>query len=113
MSERSFIYEFNGIMHMLKEHEFLMYSNRKEFEEKQKAASIAFVKLVSEKTGLSLAAESLVLNFYGINSPTMKNAKQILIRAHRFYKSKAALDSKNRIIFESYAEKCKEAALLL
>ena len=116
MSKDHFINEYRGIIHMLKEHEYLSYSDRKEFEEKEKAVSLAFIKLVKDKTGLIIPPEPQAVDMKGINSATIESAKKILRRMHRFYKAKAVRetdDSNACIKFEIYAQTLDKALLLL
>jgi hypothetical protein len=115
MTRESFINAFAGILNMLKEHEFLMYSDRNEFERKQKAAYEAFVTLLKNKTGMDLPVQPQAVNLYGVKTASIESAKRVLRTACRYYKTKAveAGDLKTRVKFEAFAESCDKATPLL
>jgi hypothetical protein len=115
MTRESFIKEFAGIINMLKEHEFLMYSDRNEFERKQKSAYEAFIRLLKNKTGMELPVQPQAVNLYGVKTASIDSARRVLRTACRYYKSKAgeAAESKIRDKFEAYAEACDKATPLL
>jgi hypothetical protein len=115
MTRKSFIDEFKGIINMLKEHEFLMYSDRDEFERKEKAAYEAFVRLLKNKTGMDIPVQPQAVDLYGVKLASIDSAKRVLRTACRFYKTKAGEtgDSKIRAKFETYAEACDKATPLL
>jgi hypothetical protein len=115
MTRESFINEFKGIINMLKEHEFLMYSDRNEFDRKQKAAYQAFIRLLKNKTGIDLPIQPQAVNLYNINAASMENVKRVLRTACRYYKAKSveAGDLNIRAKFEAHAEACDKASTLL
>jgi hypothetical protein len=115
MTRESFINEFKGIIIMLKEHEFLMYSDRNEFGKKQKAAYEAFVRLLKKKTGMDLPVQPQAVNLYGVKTASIDSAKRVLRTACRYYKRKAgeAAEPDTRDKFEAYSEACDKATSLL
>jgi hypothetical protein len=115
ITRESFMKEFAGILNMLKEHEFLMYSDKDEFERKRKTAYEAFVRLLKNKTGMDLPVQPQAVNLYGVKTASIDSAKRVLRTACRYYKTKAGEtnDSDVRVKFEAYAEACDKATPLL
>jgi hypothetical protein len=116
MTRESFLKEFTGIINMLKEHEFLMYSDSNEYEKKHRTAYASFVELVKTKTGQTLPVQPQAVKLYGIKTGSIENAKRVLRTACRYFKIKAEdaiNDPEARIKFETYAEACDKASLRL
>jgi hypothetical protein len=116
MTRESFIKEFTGIINMLKEHEYLMYADRNEYEKKHKAAYTAFIELVKRKTGLALPDQPQAVKLYAVKTGSIENAKTVLRTACRYYKAKVAgetIDPETRDKFKTYAEVCEKATPLL
>jgi hypothetical protein len=116
ISKEKFLTEFYSIVKLLREHDFLRYSDRLEYELKEKVAASEFLKLIYNRTGQKLPGDYRIIKINEIKSASFASAKQIMKKVYLGYKKKSAEfppDSLQHRKFKRYAELWEKAISLL
>jgi len=115
ISKEKFLTEFYSIVKLLREHDFLKYSDRLEYQLKKVAAS-EFLKLIYNRTGQNLPGDHRIIKINEIKSVSFASTKQIMKKIYLVYKKKSAEfppDSLQYRTFKCYAELWEKAIYLL